>query len=151
MSSPALALHLSGSLQRSSSHDRDQIDPAPAAKLLACIHGPSAYPDRETLFCAWLETKRPNGLAVPSGSSTYRVWLPSWRRQLLDPRKPVSVSHAHGLHSSGLCSDPAAVPRFPGAPPLLRFPVKPNGLTPALQRLSLATSEAPTGSPTLFG
>jgi len=151
MSSPALTRHLSGLLQRSSSYERDQIDPAPVAKLLACIRSPTAYPDRRTLFCARLVTERPNDLAVPSGSPAFRVWLPSWRRQLIDPRKPVSVSHAHGLHSSGRCSDPAAEPRFPRACPLLRFFVKPNGLTPALQRLSLATSAAPTGSPTLFG
>jgi hypothetical protein len=151
MSSPALTRHPSGSLQRASFHSGDQADPVPQAKLLACIRSPTAYPDRGTLFRAWLETKRSNGLAVPSESPAFRVWLPSWRRQLLDPRKPVSVSHAHGLHSSGRCSDPAAEPRFPKVCPLLRFPLKPNGLKPALQRLLLATSAAPTGSPTLFG
>jgi hypothetical protein len=62
MSSPALTRHLSGSLQRSVSRIGGQADPAPDTKLLACIHGPSAYPDRGTLLCAWLATKRPNGL-----------------------------------------------------------------------------------------
>jgi len=42
-------------------------------------------------------------------------------------------------------------PRFPGVRPLLRFTVRPNGLTPALQRFALAKPAAPTSSPTLFG
>jgi len=93
---------------------------------------------------------RPDGVALPSGSPAFRVWLPSWRRQPLDPRKPVSAPHAHGLRSSRPFSEPAADPKFPKDLPLLRFPTRPIGLVQALQRLALAGSAAPSSSPTFF-
>jgi hypothetical protein len=149
-SSPALARHLSGSLHRSSSHSGGEADPASSAELLASVHGPSAYPDQRTPLCARLVTGRSNGLALPSEGPASRVWLPSWRCQPFHPRELVSAPNAHGLRSSGRSSDTVADPRFPEDLPLLRFPVKPNGLTAALQRLRLTEPAAPTGSPTLF-
>jgi len=126
--------------------------PCPRRKVPRMYPRPFSIPrPRNPFLRPAFEAKRSNGLAAPSESPTSRVWLPSWRCQLLDPRKPVSAPHAHGLHSSGLRSDLAAELRFPRVCPLVRFSVKPNGLIPALQRLSLATSAAPTGSPTLFG
>jgi hypothetical protein len=75
--------------------------------------------------------------AVLSKSPARRVWLPSRRRQLSRPRRPVSAPNAHGLRSPELSSDPMACPGFPPDTPFLRFCVKPIGLTPALQRLTL--------------
>jgi hypothetical protein len=54
----------------------------------------------------------------------------------------LSVPHAHGLHPPELCSDLVANPRFLKSSPLLRFLVKPYGLTPTLQRFPLTKPAA---------
>jgi hypothetical protein len=96
-------------------------------------------------------TKRSGGFTGPPESPAFRVWLPSWRCQLLCPREPVSVPHAPGLHSSGLSSGFVADPRFLRNPPLLRFVAKPFGLAPALQRLQLTKPAVPPAFPPFSG
>lgn len=67
------------------------------------------------LFSPCLLARRPAGFAVPTGGPVHRVWLPSRRCKLLDPRKPLSASNALGLCPSELCSRSTMEPRFPSS------------------------------------
>jgi hypothetical protein len=56
-----------------------------------------------------------------------------------------------GFPLQGVVPIPRPTPGFPGDLPLLRFFVKPNGLTPALQRFSLVEPAAPPALPPSSG
>jgi hypothetical protein len=74
---------------------------------------------------------------LPFKGSTLRVWLPSRRLELPSSWKPFSASHTHGFCPSELFSNLMAPLQFPAVDPLLRFVVKPKGLTSTLQRFPL--------------
>jgi hypothetical protein len=66
----------------------------------------------------------PAGFGYPLDGVSYR-----------SPWKPLSAPNAPGLRPSELSSSPGIERMFPPSLPLLRFPNKPLGLLPALQRL----------------
>ena len=119
-------------------------------KLLASVRDPSAYPNKRTLFFTWLlpsvQTALPHRLKVPSSGFGYP----------LDGVSPfilgsdLSTPHAHGLHSSGLCSNFVAGPKFPCILPLVRFSTKPLGLVPTLQRIQPTRLAVPSALSFLF-
>jgi hypothetical protein len=83
------------------------------------------------------EAVRLKSVALPFKGPARRVWLPSRRSQPFCSRKPFSAPHTHGLCPSEPSSGSVARTRFPAIDPLLRFSVKPKGLTAALQRFVL--------------
>jgi hypothetical protein len=150
-SSPALPRHLSG-LALPLVASRERLGrPCLLREAPRVNPQPFSITGTKNPFSRWARDPASERLCVPPGSPAFRVWLPSWRRQLSDLREPVSAPHALGLRSSGLCSDPAANPRFPKDLPLLRFRAKPCGLTSALQRLAPAEPAAPPALPPLSG
>jgi hypothetical protein len=86
------------------------------------------------------QAARLKSVALPSKGPAPRVWLPSRRRQPRCSWKPFSAPHTHGFCPSELFSVPVAQRRFPAVAPLLRFSVKPKGLTGTLQRFLLTGS-----------
>jgi hypothetical protein len=75
------------------------------------------------------EAVRLKGVTLPSKGPTRRVWLPSRRCQPTCSWKRFSASHAHGFCSSEPCSDLVARSQSPAFDPLLRFSVRPKGLS----------------------
>jgi hypothetical protein len=90
---------------------------------------------------------RPTGVATPTGSPAFRVWLPSWRREPFRPRELSRFPTLMGFALQGV--DPASWPAlgFPKDLPLVRFRTKPCGLVPALQRLVPTRPAVPSALP----
>jgi hypothetical protein len=71
-----------------------------------------------------LSNPRPKDFASSPGSPTLRVWLPSRRCQLPNPRKLLSAPNAPGLRPPELFSSRMIDPESPQNLPLLRSPAK---------------------------
>jgi hypothetical protein len=114
---------------KSSSRHSSALQHVQAGKpFLSLGFGPSV---RKALPC--FPKVPPPGFGYPHGGVS-----------LSRPRKLFSAFHAHGLHSSGLCSGSAACDRFPCHVPPLRFSAKPFGLATALRRFALTEPTVPS-------
>jgi len=99
---------------------------------------------RHPFFSSPVSQQRPKGLALPSGSSTLRVWLPSPWRQLRCPWEPISAPCALRLFPSELFSLPGVEKVFPLFLSALALSYKTlPGLASALQRFHPPGKAAP--------
>jgi hypothetical protein len=100
---------------------------------------------KQSRFCSPRRSaRRPEIVALTSGSSALRVWLPSQRLSLSFPQELLSAPDAPELYPSELFSSRAIEGRLPfpfSAPALFHKPRK--GFVPALQRLDPAREAVP--------